>query len=173
MTVTALGSVSIGVAIPIAIEVNAALLIACDIAFPNVSAQITAMASFTPHVDLGLSEILLLAESAVENVQAAIAAIPPIPTISLDAQIALAASITLTLQLQLLAIEAQLALQLTVSGLLATAGVSLYVFDGANNVFGSELATALGGATTHTNAIVLLTQSGVTWTAMQAVFKTS
>lgn len=171
--ITDLGSFTIGVAVPAAATANAGLLVVGNIAAPNVSAQIAALATFTPSVTIPFPDLLALAQSIIANIQAAIAAIPPIPVISLSAQVALAASITATLNAQLAAISAQLSLQATIAALLATGGVRILVFDGANDVFGSELATALGAGTTHTNAIVLLTTSGATWTAMQASFKTS
>ncbi len=170
--ITSLGSLSIGVAVPAASDVNAALLVTANIAAPNVSAQITALASFTPSVTVSFADLLAMANEIIANINAAIAAIPPIPVISLSAQVALAAAILVDLNAALAIIDANIALQATIAGLLATGSVQAYIFDGANNAFGGELATALGGATTHTNAIVLLTTSGASWTAMQAFFKT-
>ncbi len=171
--ITPLGTVSIAVAVPAAASVNAGLAIVGGIAAPNVSAQVTALASFTPSLILSLTDMLALANQVIANIEAAIAAIPPIPTVSLSAQVALAASITATLNAQLAAISAQMSLQVSVAALLATGSIQAYVFDGANNAFGGELATALGGATTHTNAIVLLTTSPSAWLAMEAFFKTT
>lgn len=173
MSLTSLGSISLAVALPGAAQANAALLIACDVAAPNVGSQITAMASFSPSVSVDLSSQLALAESIIANIEAAIAAIPPIPTVSLSAQVALALALKADLEAMLALINAKLSLQASLASLLATAGVTGYAWDGANNALGPALTTALGGAGTHTNAVILLTTSGGTWTAMQAVLKTS
>jgi hypothetical protein len=171
--ITPLGSVSIGVAVPAAVDLSAGLLTTANIALPNVNGQIAAMADFTPVVAVPFPDLLALAEQVVANVQAAIDAIPPIPVVSLSAQVALAASILANFNAQAAAIDAQLTLQATIAGFLATGGVAAYAFDGPQDTLGSELATALGPATTHANAIVLVTTSGAAWTAMQGVFKTT
>lgn len=173
MSLVALGSLSLAAAVPGAAEANAALDIAVGIAAPNVTAQITAAASFTPSASLGLDDLLAIAEAILANIDAAIAAIPPIPILDLSAQVALAASIKADLDAMLLTVQAQLAIQLQFASLLATAGVVAYAWDGANDALGPALTTALGGATTHSNAIILYTTSGVTWTAMQGLFKTT
>jgi hypothetical protein len=171
MSLVPLGSLSLAVAVPGAATANAALDVAIGIAAPNVSAQITAAASFTPQVSLGLDQLLAIAEAILSNIEAAIAAIPPIPVLSLQAQVDLAAAIKLDLDAMLLTIQAQLAIQLQIASILATAGVVAYAWDGPNNALGSALAVELGGAPTHSNAIILYTTSGVTWTAMSSLFK--
>jgi len=173
MSLVALGSLSLGVAVPGAATANAALDVTIGIAAPNVTAQITAAASFTPSVSLGLDELLAIAEAILSNIEAAIAAIPPIPVLSLDAQVALAASVKADLDAMLALVNAQLAIQVEIAGLLATGAIVAYAWDGANNALGPALTTELGGATTHSNAIILYTTSGASWTAMQAFFKTT
>lgn len=173
MSLVALGTLSLAVAVPGAAEANAALDIAASIAAPNVSAQITAAASFTPSASLTLTDLLAIAEAILDNINAAIAAIPPIPILDLSAQVALAASVKADLDAMLLTVNAQVDIQIAIAALLATGGVVAYVWDGANNDLGPALTTELGGATTHSNAIILYTTSGATWTAMQSFFKTT
>lgn len=173
MSLVALGSLSLAVAVPGAAEANAALDIAASIAAPNVSAQITAAASFTPSASLSLLDLLAMAEAILANIEAALAAIPPIPVLDLSAQVALAASVKVDLDAMLATVNAQVTIQLAIAALLATGGVVAYAWDGANDALGPALTTALGGATTHSNAIILYTTSGVTWTAMQGLFKTT
>jgi hypothetical protein len=173
MSLVPLGTFSLAVAVPGAATANVALDVAASIAAPNVSAQITAAASFTPSLSLGLDQLLAIANAILDNIAAAIAAIPPIPVLSLDAQVALAASVKADLDAMLLVVEAQVAIQIQIAALLATGGVVAYAWDGANNALGAALAAELGGATTHSNAIILYTTSGVTWTAMQGLFKTT
>jgi len=173
MSLVALGSMSIAVAVPAAAEANAALDVAIGIAAPNVTAQITAAASFTPSVSLSFLDMIAMAEQIIANIEAAIAAIPPIPVLDLDAQVNLALSVKADLEAMLLVVNAQLTIQLAIASLLATGGVVAYAWDGANDALGPALTTALGGATTHSNAIILYTTSGATWTAMQSFFKTT
>lgn len=173
MSLVALGSLSLGVAVPGAAESNAALDVAIGIAAPNVTAQIAAAASFTPSASLGLDDLLAIAEAILANIEAAIAAIPPIPVLDLDAQVDLALAVKADLESMLGIVNAQLTIQVDIAALLATAGVVAYAWDGANNALGPALTTELGGATTHSNAIILYTTSGVTWTAMQDFFKTT
>lgn len=173
MALVSLGSLSLGVAVPGAASANAALDIACGIAAPNVSAQITAVGNFSPSVSLSFADQIALANQIIANLEAAIAAIPPIPTLSLQAQVDLALAIKADLEVLLATIQAQVAIQVQIASLLATAGVSGYAWDGAKNALGGAISTALGPATTHSNAIVLLTTVGASWTAMQALFKTT
>jgi hypothetical protein len=173
MSLVPLGSLSLAVAVPGAATANVALGVAVGIAAPNVSAQITAAASFTPSASLGLEQLLAIAEAILDNIAAAIAAIPPIPVLSLQAQVDLAAAIKLDLDAMLLTVQAQLAIQLQIASILATAGVVAYAWDGANNALGPALTAELGGSVTHSNAIILYTTSGVAWTAMQGLFKTT
>lgn len=173
MSLVNLGSMSIAVAVPAAAQANAALDVAIGIAAPNVTAQITAAASFTPSLSLSFLDMIALAEQIIANIEAAIAAIPPIPVLDLDAQVNLALSVKADLEAMLLVVNAQLTIQLAIASLLATGGVMAYAWDGPNDALGPALTTALGGATTHSNAIILYTTSGATWTAMQSFFKTT
>jgi hypothetical protein len=171
VALVSLGSLSLGVAVPGAASANAALDIACGIAAPNVSAQITALGSFSPSVSLSFGDQISLAEQIIANLEAAIAAIPPIPTLDLSAQVTLALAIKADLEVLLATIQAQVAIQVQIASLLATAGVAGYAWDGAKNALGAAISTALGPATTHSNALLLLTTSGTTWTAMSSLFK--
>jgi hypothetical protein len=173
VSLVALGSLSLAVAVPGAAEANAALDVAIGIAAPNVTAQITAAADFSPSASLSLLDLLAMAESIVANIEAAIAAIPPIPVLDLSAQVTLAASIKVDLEAMLAVVDAQLTIQLAIGALLATGGVVAYAWDGPNDVLGPALTTELGGATTQSYAVILYTTSGVTWTAMQGLFKTT
>ncbi|HMI84871.1 MAG TPA: hypothetical protein VK550_12310 [Polyangiaceae bacterium] len=173
MSLVPLGSLSLAAAVPGAATANAALDVAIGIAAPNVSAQLTAAASFSPSVSLGLADLIAIAEAILANIEAALAAIPPIPVLSLDAQVDLALAIKVDLDAMLLTVQAQLTIQLQIASLLATGGVVAYAWDGANNALGPALTAELGGGSTHSNAIILYTTSGVTWTAMSSLFKTT
>ncbi|WP_437606250.1 hypothetical protein WMF20_35360 [Sorangium sp. So ce834] len=169
--ITDLGSMTLGAALPAAVSATAAIDVACDIAAPNVSAQLDALASFTPTASLTLAAQLELAQAIVSNIQEAITLgiEPP----SLDAQVAAAAAVIAQLQGMLEAVQAQAALGLALEAQLAVGGVRLLAFSGAQDTLGGELATALGPDTTSAHALVLVTTSGPAWAAMQEVFTTS
>lgn len=173
MSLVPLGSMGIGVAVPGAAASNVALGVVCSIAAPNVSGQITALGSFVPVLSPNLAQQLAMAEQIIANIEAAIAAFPPIPTLSLQAQIDLALTVRTNLLSLLDLITLKVTLQAEIAALLATAGVSAYAWDGANNALGAALTTELGPSAVHSNALILHTVSGTTWTAMQSFFKTT
>lgn len=162
------GTATLAVAVPGAAGAAVAIDVACGIAAPDVTAQLAALASFTPTLSLSFAAQLDIATDILTNINAAIAAgiTPP----SLDAQVSLSLDIIADLQAKLLSIQAQAAIGIALSDLLATAGVRVLTYAGPQDDFGSELATELGGATTSSNAVVLLTSSGAAWTAMQSLF---
>jgi hypothetical protein len=169
--ITDLGSHTLAEIVPAAADATAAIEVTADIAAPNVSAQLTALASFTPSVTLSLADQLAQAQAIVASIQAAITAgiTPP----SLDVQVALAAAAVAALQAKLEAIQVQVDFAAALGELLATGDVRLLAFSGAQNDLGSELAAELGGDATSAHALVLVTTSGASWTAMQGVFKTA
>jgi hypothetical protein len=166
-----LGTASLAVAVPGAASAAVAIDVSCGIAAPNVEAQLTALASFTPSVSLSLAAQLDIATSTVANIEASIAAgiTPP----SLSAQVDMALAIIAELEAKLVTVQAQLAISVALQAQLATGGVRLLTYSGARDAFGAELAAELGVGAASCNALVLLTESGAAWTAMQGVFKTS
>lgn len=163
MTLVYGGELSIGGVLP---GVSAAL----SVSLADIQARVDALLAWHPGViDFGVS--LSIAAQMVVDLKAAIALgiTPP----SIDAQIAIIAALLATL-------EAQLQILLNIEGLLLTAGVHLYIYDGTAGALGGEVTTALsagvpggGGSGEHCNALVLVTTLGVAWTAMGEVFKTS
>lgn len=137
----------------------------------SLEAQIAALVNFQATVSLSFAAQLAVLAQAQASLEAAIALglQPP----SLDVQIQITAAVALALQLQLQVI-------LDLFNLLANAGVHAYAYDGRADGLGPQLTTALttglpggAGAAEHTNALVLATTVGATWTAMQAIFKTT
>ncbi|KYF64528.1 hypothetical protein [Sorangium cellulosum] len=169
--ITDYGSLTLGVVVPGAASAAAAIDVACGVAAPNVSAQLTALASFTPSAGLTLVQQLEIAQNIVSNIQDAIALGLESP--SLAVQAAVAAAITADLQAKLLTVQAQLDAAVELQGLLATGGVRLLKFVGVQNAFGAELAAELGPGSGATYALVLLTNGGDAWTAVEGVLKTS
>lgn len=162
MTITYLGSLSIGATVPAAVAAVEAVL-------PNLEAQIAALAAFTATITPpSFQADLQLAGEIVANLQASIALGITPPTIS--AQLSIVAALLANLQAQLAII---LAIPFT------TGGVHAYHYNGPANGLGGEFTTQLAGGfpggnpTDATNAILLATTIGATWTDMQVVFKTT
>ncbi|WP_438041452.1 hypothetical protein [Sorangium sp. So ce128] len=166
-----LGSLTLGAVVPAAAGAAAAIDVACDIAAPNVSAQLTALASFTPTASLSLAAQLEIAQSIVSNLQASIALgiEPP----SLAEQAAAAAAIISQLEGMFATVQAQAEIGAALEAQLAVGGVRLLAFAGAQSALGGELAAALGPDATAAHALVLVTTSSSAWAAMQGVFTTS
>lgn len=166
MTVAFVAEVDIAACIPGA--VGALLAAQADL-----QAKLTAMIAFSAQLGLpalSLAAQLNLAAQITASLNAALQIGITPPNISVQLTAALAAVATLT---------AQLKVYLDLFALLAHAGVFIYTFDGATNTFGAQMTTALAagfpghGPTEHANILVLGTVTAATWTAMQAVFKTS
>jgi hypothetical protein len=171
MGMTDLGSLSVGGIVPAAVSASAAIKIACGIAAPNVSAQISAMVGFTPKLAFSFADQLSVALQIVNDLQIAIAV--GLPALSLSAQVSLGVSVSATLNANLTLIQAQLDVSLALDLELAAAGVRLLTYAGAQNAMGSALTTALGSDATAVNGLVLVATSPAAWAAMQTVFKTS
>jgi hypothetical protein len=160
--ITYLGSLTIGATIPAAVFAVEAVL-------PNLQAQIAALAAFTATITPpSFQADLALAGEIVANLQASIALGITPPTIS--AQLSIVAAL-------LAVLEAQLSVILAIP--FGVAGVHAYHIAANANAIGGEITTQLaggfpaGGPTDPSNALLLATTIGATWTAMQQVFKTT
>lgn len=170
MTITSLGSLSLGVALPGALACQIAGELGINLALPDIQARLSALLAFSPSLGDFSVDLALTAQIAADiNAAISIGLTPP----SLSLQLAIIAALIVDLTNAVLQINLQLTIVLGFGALLLNAGIAGYAFAGAQNVLGSELATALGGSTAHANAVILVTQNAATWTAMQAVFKTS
>lgn len=168
MSITHIGSLSIGVAVPGCATAVSAGIAGIGGALDNLLAQLTALSAFVP-VPIDFVAQLALAEQMVTSVNAAISAGLPVP--SLAAQIAIVAAKVVELTAQITAITAQLTVLTDLQAPLAAAGVDAYAYDGPVDSFGSELDAALGGAGTHANGLAFVTTVPATWDAMTVIFK--
>lgn len=177
MTVDYVGSLSIGDAVPGAASAAVAGVAGINGALPDITARIAALLAFTP-TPVSFSAQLALAQQTVVSIQAAIAGGFSPPDIS--AQIAAVAAELAALQASALAVQAQLAIVVAFQGLLTSAGVHAYAYNGQAGNLGSEFSAELAGGlpggsgpTEAINALVLATNIGATWAAMSSVFKVS
>lgn len=158
---TYVGELTIAAALP-------AVVTALGIALADVSERYAALQlaiplPVPPDFNLGLATSILAGIQA--NISIGI--VPP----SIDLQISLFIALIAEL-------AATLGIVVNLQNLLASAGVHVYVYDGRADTLGGDLTTALSagfpggsGGAQHTNAIVLATTVGATWSAMSAVFK--
>lgn len=165
--ITDLGTLDLAAVVPWAATAVANIGAACGIAAPNVSGQLTALAGFQPQASLGLAQLLAIAQQILDAINAAIAAVPPVPVVSLSAQAQMAASLAASLNAQLLQLQALLGFGIP------SGAVRALVYSGPNNLFGSELAGVLGSSSAACNGLVLVATSPSAWAACQAMFKTT
>ena len=155
---TCLGSLSLAVAVPLLLSLDAAIgpIIA------DLQAKISAMVKLTLQVAI---TVPALTASLMIGAAGRLAAYPP----AIGASAKLAGVVLLKLQ-------AQLALLLQLTQWNATAGVHMFVYEGPANGLGSALNGAhvtMGVAPGQdAYAVILLGTAGVTKTALKAVFKT-
>ena len=155
---TYLGSLSLAVAVPLLLSIDAAIgpIIA------DLQAKISAMVKLTLQVAI---TVPALTASLMIGAAGRLAAYPP----AIGASAKLAGVVLLKLQ-------AQLALLLQLTQRHATAGVHSFVYEGPASGLGSALNGAhvtMGVAPGQdAYAVILLGTAGVTKTALKAVFKT-
>lgn len=171
MTVADLGTMTLGAAIPAGLSLVAAVELSVGIAAPDITAQLALAVGFEAQASLDMNAQIDIALAIIAQLEAAITLGITAPSLSLQASIAVDVSADLSLKLGTL--NAQLSLALGLGLLFAEAGVRVLTFDGAQNDFGAELTTELGGDTSQAWAVVLLTQASAAWTAMQGVLTAS
>lgn len=170
MSLVPLGSVSLAQALPGAQVAAAAGIAGINGALPDILARIAALLAFAP-APISFSFNLVEAAKIVASLNLAIAAGITPPNIA--AQVAQIAALVAALEVTVSAVNANLSIVTGFLGGLAAAGIDAYAWDGPRNGLGPALTSALGPSATHANALVLVTTNGATWSAMQAVFKTT
>jgi len=166
MTITALGEVSIGAAVPAMSTALSAGLAGIDAALPDLLDRIASLQLFTPQ-PISYAASLALAQSTVQSVL--LNAALPVPSIS--AQIAAVAALIAELLQALSLAQAQVTLLTDLQTTLATAGVTALAFDGTIGALGGEVNSELSSWTGHANALLLVTNDPSAWSAMSSVFK--
>jgi hypothetical protein len=175
MTISYVGNLSIGAALPGAATAATAGISGIGAALPDILARIAALQAFIPS-PVNFGEMLTLAQQTVVSIQSGIALGLPAPDIS--AQIAAIEALIAALLAAVSAVNAQLNVVVDFQGLLAAAGLHVYAYAGAVNAAGSEISTALAtglpagsGGAAASSGLLLITESGATWTAMSSVFQ--
>jgi hypothetical protein len=170
MTIQALGTVTIGEALPGVSTGFAAAAAGIQTALPELAARLASLTSFQP-TPLDFGAQLALANQIVGGIQLAMAAGVQLPDVSvIAAQIAaLVAQITAQLAL----VQANLSLVLDLQAALGGGSVGLYAFDGQLGSLGGELTSQVGSSSAHAQALVMLTTEPATWAALAKLAKVS
>jgi len=171
-----LGELSIGAAVPGANAAVVAGLAGINLALPDILARIAALQAFVPTpVDFGVQ--LILAQQMVTSVGLAISLGLPVPSILL--QIAAIEALILALLATIEAINGQLDILVDIQTQLATSGLHAYAYAGTVGALGGEVTGALasglpgGSSGDAAHALVFVTTTPATWSAMSLVFKVS
>lgn len=174
MTISYVGELTIGAAIPGANAAVLAGIAGINSALPDILARIAALQAFAPQ-PVNFAVQLQLAQQMVASVQACLLLGIPAPTIA--AQIAAVAALIAELLAAVSGVNAQLVILTDFQALLATAGLFVYAYAGTSGALGADVTTALVGGTPGgspadaCNALVLVTTSSPVWTALSQVMQ--
>lgn len=174
MTITYLGGLTVGGAVPGADLAVTAGIAGINAGLANLFDQLSALAAYTP-TPIDFAAQIGVAQDIVSGLTAAISAgiTPP----SLGDQLALIAAQVATLTATIDGIEVNLDLLTGLQAPLATAGVHAYAFDGDTDSFGAELDGELAGGvpggspSDHANAVAIITTIPATWLALGEIVK--
>lgn len=181
MTAWYIGGMSIGAAVPGAAAAASAGADGINTAFPDIEARLTALAqaiaalaSMPPLPTF--PDMVARAAANLAGLQVAVSTpgLPPPP--SLSTAIATLSALVADLNAMLAALNVKLTLITDFQGVLATSGLHVITYDGPRSNVGldvdAQISAHVGGSgTTHTNALVLVTTSGATWTKVGQVFQ--
>ncbi len=137
MALTYAGSLTLGQAIPIALQAQAQLASAVNAALPDVQARVDGLLAVSIQPPPSLSDLIASANALVASLSSLLAA--PLPDVGATAD-ALA-----SLQATLGQLSASLAFSVSLGSLLSSAGIHYYVYTGRADQVGSELGGYLSG----------------------------
>jgi hypothetical protein len=168
MTVTTIGSFSVGDLVPGASLAVSAGVQGINDALPDITARLAALAAFSPlPVDFAASKAMALDIGA--NLQAAMTLGLSPPDIS--AQITAVTDLIAVLAAKVSAVNAQLEILTDLQASLDVESIAAYAYDGTKASLGSELGTAVGGGGTHVNALLLVATDSASWAGLSAIVR--
>ncbi len=170
MTVTALGTLTVGGAVPGCAGAVTAGFTGITSGLNDLLARWAALATFVP-VPFSFAAQLSIAQQTVTAVQAAITAGLPEPSIA--EQLAQIAALLASLTAIIDGMQAQLSIITALQSPLTAAGIGAYAFDGTQSALGAELQAAIGSSPGHANALLLLVTDPTAWAALSVVMKVS
>lgn len=173
-TLTPLGVKTIGAMVPALVTAQGAISAAAAPSMGEIQGKLAGLLSVQTALLVPPVPTLTIAgaASAFASLQATFSV--PQPT---SPQLASAISVVAQLQAQLAAVQAHLTFAAKLGELAATGGVAAYAYSGTVDGLGDAISSELGSGAgpgmppnSVSNALVLVTSSSATWTAMRAVF---
>lgn len=173
MTVSHLGSVTLGAAVPAALAAQGSIDLAVGVSLPEIQAKLAGLlaANLVPPT---LAASLTTALQVVAGIQAAITlGLPPI-----DFQAAAIAEVIVLLQDQLALLQAQASFSIALGTTLGASGIHLCKYEGEVGQFGTQLQQECsdgfpgGSASDETLALILAGTTPEAIAALIAMFKT-
>lgn len=169
MSISYIGSLTLGQAIPMASTAVLELDASVGLALPDVQARVDGLLALSIAPPPSLADLITSVQAMLLALQALLAA--PLPDVS-----ATAAALA-DLQATLGSLTASLAFSASLGSLLGTAGIHYYVFAGAANELAAELGSLLSGGlpggaggAEHIAGAILLANDGGAVSAIQSVF---
>jgi hypothetical protein len=177
MTLSLVGTLSVGQMVPIAVQAVGQLSATVGSVRATLNGQLQAKLKLgarltitPPRITATLSALAKV--TAKLQAAASLGVVPPSFVLGLDVVLKNAAR----LQAYLGGLAAQVSAAASITSLLATAGIDSYSFGGATNAFGPAVTSATsggfpsgGGPSAHCDAIILITTSPAAWTALGLV----
>lgn len=170
MPLTYAGSLTLGQAIPLALDAQAQLDTSVGLALPDVQARVDGLLALSVADPPSLDDLIASAQALLAALQALLVA--PLP------DVAATAAALAELQTTLGSLSASLAFSASLGNLLGTAGIHYYVYAGPANAVGGELASLLSGglpggagATEQIAGAILLANDAGAITALQTVLR--
>jgi hypothetical protein len=177
-TLTYVGSLSLGQCVPLALAASAQLSASIGIVLPKLQAELAGLLALQANLTIHPPSIA----ANIDVVLQLLAGLQTSLTLGLpgiDFQIAAVLELVAKIQVDLGSLSASLSFGLNLQVILGALAIDLYVYEGAARQLGPALGQQLtnglpsGTGPNHPcNAIVLATESPVTWGAMSKFFRT-
>ncbi len=169
MTLSLLGTTTLGVAVPVALAAQLELDTSINLALPEVQAKLDGALAAQAQLTITPPSLVTSLVAAMELVAALEAAIAlDLPNASLD--LSILANVIAELGATLGALSASAAFSGSLSALLATPGVTAYAFTGKEQELGPDAAALLNDAVRQNVGVLLLAHDGGAITALRAMF---
>ncbi len=167
MTITALGSLTVGAAVP-AVTLSIAQLSALIAA--ELSAKLELQAQLTGNVSFSVPDPIALAAAVAESV------LGFDPAAMLSASAGFAANLTADIAAKAAIVAPAQALVATLQSVVATGGITGYVYSGRASALGSEVQAAVNGdfaGASQAKAVVLVAATPEAAAALSVILKTA
>lgn len=168
MTITSLGSLSVGGVVPGAVTACVEGDAGISAAIPDIQARIAACAQFSP-AEISFAAQLTLAGQILASINSCLALglVPP----SISAQIVAMTNLMAELLATLNSVQAHAGVLADLQVSLGAVGVEAYAYDGLVGNLAAELAVELGADSDHCNALIQIVRAPAVWAAFSNIMK--